>query len=84
MSSRMKEAKKSTRSSKRPKAKLKQHDYILLRDQASAELMVVPIEEIISSKNREKLSSGDIVSHGARGKRIRATITLIGKLSVTV
>ena len=84
MSSRVKEAKKSTCSSKRPKAKLKQHDYVLLRDQASEELMVVPIEEIISSKNREKLSSGDSVSHGRRGKRIRATITLIGKFSVTV
>lgn len=80
----MKEANKSMSSSKRPKAKQKQNDYALLRDQASEKLMVVPIEEIISSKNREKLSSGDTVSHGTRGKRIRATITLIGKLSVTV
>ena len=84
MSSRMKEANKATSSSKRPKAKLKQHEYVLLRDQASEKLMVVPIEEIISSKNREKLSSGDTVNHGTRGRRIRATITLIGKLSVTV
>ena len=53
--------------------------YVLLRDQASAKLIVSPFEAIVSTKDRAKLSVGDVVSHGLRDKRIRATILLIGE-----
>ena len=84
MPSRLKETSKTACSSKKNRANRKQPKFVLLRDQSTEKLTVVPIEEIISAKNHAKLSSGDAVSHGTRGKRIRATITLIGTFSTHV
>ena len=53
--------------------------YALLRDQATDKLHIVRHKELISAKNLAKFDVGDIVSHGRRGKRIRAAIVLLGK-----
>jgi hypothetical protein len=77
-------AKKSRKKSKAAvsEPKLKMDDtYCMLRDQDSEKLLVVPRTEIISAKKPSKLAMGDIVSHGKRGKRIRAEILLVGKIS---
>jgi len=54
-------------------------NYVLLRDQGTDKLRVVPQKEIISAKDLVKLGIGDIVSHGKRNKRIRGEIVLLGK-----
>jgi hypothetical protein len=53
--------------------------YVLLRDQGTEKLRVVPQKEIISAKDLAKLGIGDIVCHGKRDKRIRGEIVLLGK-----
>jgi hypothetical protein len=81
MSSRAKETNKKTNTEKKSSGKEKKDKYVLLRDQATDEFRVVPFHEIISSKDRVKLTAGDVVTHGLRDKRIRAMIALLGELS---
>ena len=81
MSSRIRETNKNSQQPKGSTGKENKIRFVLLRDQASEQIIVSPFREIISTKNRAKLSAGDVVSHGLRDKRIRATILLIGEFS---
>jgi hypothetical protein len=79
MSSRNRQTIKKAQQPPKSTGKENKTKYVLLRDQASEKLIVLPFQAIVSTKNRAKLSAGDVVSHGLCDKRIRATILLIGE-----
>ena len=54
--------------------------YVVLRNEKDDVLFTVPRTELISTKKSSKIEVGDVVSHGVRGKRIRGTIVLLGKI----
>lgn len=58
--------------------------FVLIRDIRNDSHYVVPKNEIITAKKFDKLQPGDEISHGQRGKRLRAIILTIGKFSCLI